>query len=1038
VYSGYFTVPIERNRTSVKRHLTERRHPIPVDFLTAEQEKRYARYTAEPDPAQLARYFHLDDADREQVALRRGDHNRLGFALQLCTVRFLGTFLPHPTDMPPGVVIHVAKQIGTKNPICLLRYRERPATHRVHAGEIQSLYGYRDFGKQPEYFRFVRWLYTRAWISAERPSVLFDLATAWLAERKVLLPGVTTLARLVARVRDHAADRLWKKLASLPSPQQRERLETLLVVPKGDRQTPLDRLRRDSVRVSAPALVRALQRLQELRNLGVGCLELHDIPAGRLKVLARFAAAAWAPIVARMPLARKMATLIAFARHFETMALDDALDVLDMLITELCTQARRTGQRKRLRTLHDLDAAARQLGKVCELFLIEPCAGTDLRQQAFARVSRDRLQQAIETVETLTRPPDDKFYEELTERYAKARRFLPGLLKTLSFEGTQAGQPVLKAWAFLVSMEGQRKTDMRLAPLEVVSSGWKHLVIGRDRQVDRPAYTLCVLEQLQDALQRRDVYVPASERWGDPRAKLLQGAAWEAARPQVCRTLERQTDADRELEKLSRLLSEAYRRTSDSLPNNAAVKIKTHAGKDTFTLTGLDKLEEPLTLLRLRDQVSAMLPRVDLPEVLLEIHLRTGFADEFTHLSEARTRVQDLSLSVCAVLLAEACNIGLEPLIRKDNPALSRDRLAWVQQNYLRADTITRANARLVEAQARIPLAQAWGGGEVASADGLRFVVPVRTVSAGPNSKYFGVGKGITYYNFTSDQFTGFHGIVIPGTTHEAPWILEGLLEQQTDLKPLEIMADTAAYSDVIFGLFYLLGYQFSPRLADIGQTRFWRINPQADYGLLNGLARHKVNTGLIRDNWDDLLRVAGSLKQGTISASELVRSLLRSERPSTLARALGELGRINKTLYLLPYIDDDSYRRRILVQLNRHEGRHALARDTFHGRRGEVRQRYREGQEDQLGALGLVVNVIVLWNTLYMEAALSQLRKVNPQIKTEDVARLSPLGHEHINFLGRYSFAVAEQVVRGELRPLTLPENIPDPENIPEADAPT
>ena len=535
--------------------------------------------------------------------------------------------------------------------------------------------------------------------------------------------------------------------------------------------------------------------------------------------------------------------MLAFARHFEFAAMDDALDLLDALITELCTQAKRAGQRKRLRSLRDLDAAARQLGKVCELLLDETCDGTDLRHQAFARVPKERLQQAIQTVDLLTRPPDDKFYEELTERHGRARRFLPKLLETISFESTQAGQPVLKAWKFLASLEGQRKPDMSKAPLDVVPAAWKRLVVGSDKQVDRRAYTLCVLEQLQDALRRRDIYVVASERWGDPRAKLLQGAAWEAIRPQVCRTLQRQADAGPELEKLSTLLDEAYRRTAANLPNNTAVKIETHAGKDTFTLTGLDKLEEPPSLLRLRDQVDAMLPRVDLPEVLLEMHARTGFADEFTHLSEAGTRIQDLALSVCAVLLAEACNIGLEPLVKPDNPALSRDRLSWVQQNYLRADTITRANARLVEAQSRIPLAQAWGGGEVASADGLRFVVPVRTVNAGPNSKYFHVGKGITYYNFTSNQFSGLHGIAITGTTHEAPWILEGLLEQQTVLRPIEIMADTAAYSDVIFGLFYLLGYQFSPRLADIGETRFWRMDPAADYGPLNGLARQKVNT---------------------------------------------------------------------------------------------------------------------------------------------------------------------------------------------------
>jgi TnpA family transposase len=348
-----------------------------------------------------------------------------------------------------------------------------------------------------------------------------------------------------------------------------------------------------------------------------------------------------------------------------------------------------------------------------------------------------------------------------------------------------------------------------------------------------------------------------------------------------------------------------------------------------------------------------------------------------------------------------------------------------VQQNYLRADTLIRANARLVDAQAQIPLAQALGGGEVASADGLRFVTPVRTVNAGPNPKYFGVGRGITYYNFTSDQFTGFHGIVVPGTLRDSMFLLEGLLEQQTSLNPLEIMTDTAGASDVVFGLFWLLGYQFSPRLADLGGTRLWRVDPGADYGMLQDIARHRVSLELIARHWDDLLRLAGSLKLGTVSASELMRSLLRSERPSALARALAELGRIPKTLHLLSFIDDESFRGRILTQLNRGESRNGLSRAVFHGQHGEVRKRYRDGQEDQLGALGLVVNVIVLWNTIYMDATLNHLRAQGLVTDPLDVVRLSPLAHKNINFLGRYSFALAEPVQRGQVRPLRDPNEV-------------
>ena len=140
------------------------------------------------------------------------------------------------------------------------------------------------------------------------------------------------------------------------------------------------------------------------------------------------------------------------------------------------------------------------------------------------------------------------------------------------------------------------------------------------------------------------------------------------------------------------------------------------------------------------------------------------------------------------------------------------------------------------------------------------------------------------------------------------------------------------------------------------------------------------------------------------------------------LAQAFAEFGRIDKTIHTLTYLDDEAKRRATLIQLNRGEGRHALARAVFHGKRGELRQRYREGQENQLDALGVVVNMIVLWNTIYMQAALDLHRADGHSVRPEDEARLSPLGHEHINLLERYSFAVLESVARGELRPLRNP----------------
>jgi TnpA family transposase len=745
------------------------------------------------------------------------------------------------------------------------------------------------------------------------------------------------------------------------------------------------------------------------------------LPAIRITALARFAGAAKAQAVARLPDDRRIAILLAFVRTLEASAHDDVLDLFDVVVTGMLASAKFAGQRERLGSIRDLDAAALKLRQACAVVLDEGTPDDAVRQAVFDLVSREDLAEAMARIESLARPQDDQYFKELRAQHRRLR-FLPSLLRTISFGAAPAGRFVLDAIEYLRTVVDE-KPRPGAAPMAFVPEAWKRQVRTENDAIDMTGYRLCLLDRMRGAIRRRDLFVSPSFRFGDPRKGLLDGAAWDAARPAVCRTLGVSSNAIEEIERLSRRLDEAFRRTAGNLPQNASVRIEQVGGNPDLILSPLDKLEEPPSLVALRAAIDARMPRVDLPEQVLEIHTQTGFAGEFSHASEARARAQDLAVSISAVLLSEACNTGLEPMIRPEVAALRRARLSWVKQNYIRADTLTAANAKLVAVQNSIDLVQAWGAGEVASADGLRFVVPIRTIHAGPNPRYFGRERGVTYYNMTSDQFTGLNGVVVPGTLRDSLVILSVVLEQETELKPVEIMTDTGAYTDVIFGIFYLLGFQFSPRLADSGGARLWRIDPKADYGPFNSFATDRINLKLIAEQWDDLLRLAGSLKLGVVQASGLARTLQTGNSPTKLARALAELGRIIKTMHLLTYFDDETYRRRILVQLNRGESRHMLSRAVFHGKRGELRQPYRQGQEDQLGALGLIVNVIVLWNTIYMDAALKQLRKKGFPVHDEDVARLSPLGHEHINMLGHYAFTLPEPVARGELRPLRNPD---------------
>jgi TnpA family transposase len=172
------------------------------------------------------------------------------------------------------------------------------------------------------------------------------------------------------------------------------------------------------------------------------------------------------------------------------------------------------------------------------------------------------------------------------------------------------------------------------------------------------------------------------------------------------------------------------------------------------------------------------------------------------------------------------------------------------------------------------------------------------------------------------------------------------------------------------------------------------------------------------------MLRLAGSLKLGHLQAAGVMRTLQVRDQPTTLARAIAELGRIIKTLHILRYIDDAPFRRRILTQLNRQELRHKLGRRVIHGERGEIRTPYRIEQQTVLSALDLTLNAITHWNAIYIQAAIDKLKAGGHPVQDADIARLSPLTWRHINFLGRYDFSVPEPVARGELRPLRDPNS--------------
>jgi hypothetical protein len=204
---------------------------VPVEFLTDAQAAAFGRFVGPPSVAELDRYFLLDDKALVLIEPKRLPHRRLGFAVQFTTLRFLGTFLADPIDVPAAVVDYLAAQLGIADSSCVKDYRVREMTWLEHARQIRDDYGFGEFAEVED--ELARWVDDRAWTTGDGPNPLFDGAMLWLRERKVVLPGVSTLARLVARVRDEAMQRLSDTLAAALTSAQAGALEALLEPPPG-------------------------------------------------------------------------------------------------------------------------------------------------------------------------------------------------------------------------------------------------------------------------------------------------------------------------------------------------------------------------------------------------------------------------------------------------------------------------------------------------------------------------------------------------------------------------------------------------------------------------------------------------------------------------------------------------------------------------------------------------------------------------------------------------------------------------------------
>ncbi|GHO71332.1 hypothetical protein KSC_102240 [Ktedonobacter sp. SOSP1-52] len=692
----------------------------------------------------------------------------------------------------------------------------------------------------------------------------------------------------------------------------------------------------------------------------------------------------------------------------------------------------RKGERRQEKHFHTnarkLNSHLTILARAAEAFLLARTEGNDPVTAVLTAVSEPQLAATVDSAKQLLRPENLDSLDLIESRYTPMRQSLLSLYQALDFQPVRKSEPALAALEYVSDLAERRKRVTAreqkvgkvkmIAPLGHLTERWrKHALQGDD--IAPNYYEAAAFEALKGRVRSGDIAVGGSRRYRAFEGYLLPAPHFEhlTQKSQTRLAVSNEAEAylaDKQREILERLV--ALQESIGKVEGSLCLDEKGH-----LYLPPLEK-EIPAEVERMRPRAYGMLPPVKLPDLLLELDNWTGFLRPFTHLTSGDAPVGEAKLILVAALMGMGMNLGLTKM-EQSCPYTYRQ-LSWSVDWHIREETLLASLACLDNFVLSAPLSRSWGDGTTSSSDGMRMHVGVKAANAEYNAKYFGAGRGTNIYTHAADIWVPFGKPQVIGTNEEALYAIDALCHHESDLHIREHYTDTGGSTEHVFALASLLGFRFAPRIADALSKKLYLLDEVGEHGPLNTLLFDQVNKKLIIEQWDEMRRVASSIRHGTVSASLLMRKLAAYPRQNQVARALTEMGKLERTVFLLEYFRDAALRRRILIGLNKGEALHALARQLFFGRLGELRDRALEDQIHRASCLHLLVAAVAAWNTIYLTEAFATLRKGGEDIAEATLAHIAPLGWEHINLIGNYHFAPQPGRSLENLRPLRVVES--------------
>jgi len=950
---------------------------------------------------QLVQVAKLSDADIRIINECRGEHNKFGFAYQLCYVKLFNRFpIQSPHEQLDELATFVAVQLDISKEVLHTYSSLRQATVSEHQESIRTYLSVEKYDQNSENV-LNDYIFQQA-LQIQATESLFLKATEFLKEQRVLNPSDGTIERLIQTQREKARVYIFERIFAEVSSELQQELDNLLIVGT-ETYSKLYQIKEVPKKPSAKAMNLLANKLALIEQTGVLTIQLTWLNNNYKRHLSNYVARSDAKRLRELTPLHRYTSLICFLQDVYQDTIDHIFDMYEKALTSVYSQAETSidtyNKSKRTITRSCLNSYRR----LCRELLAVTEGDSDLAT-ILTKFTPTQLEEQIVEVDILLVGKYSNTLNIVAGRFSYLRQLAKPLLEKLTFDVTTTGnESLLTALKVVLDLtRGTKRTVPEDVQLDFLSKSAQEAVV-ENGTIDRRKYEAAVFTALRDHIKHGNLAIVGSKRFGQLDNFFIATKQWEVMRDAFFQKSKLPQNPCEVSIYLENRLQQAFDYFLQREKDNTFAK----AGKEGWVLS-IDPAEElnseqKQKLEILTHWLSQHMRTIKLPDLLIEVDNDLHFTNSFLPATRRHERTSEDVCNILTTIMAYGCNIGPH-IMAQMITGISYRQLKHIFDWQITEEAQRQALAEVVNGIGGIEVTRVWGEGKTSGSDAQRFGYHKKTLHRTFSHKFNDFA--IEFYTFVADNFAPFYNLAKEAIDRDSSKVLDGHLYNVSDLEIEEHYTDTHGYTEINFAAFAWLGITFSPRIKNIKTQWLYKIDESRDYGSLNALiagGNHTIKMKPIIDQWDRMAHFYASLSAGHVTASVALKRLSSSTTKNHFYQANVQLGRILKTEHILRWMSDPLKRKRTRKGLLKVEQIHALARDITYGNRGRLKGKTLEEITSSGNCTTLIMAAIIYWQAKEISRIVQEHNPEEAGVDLSLLAHVSPIEWSNVILYGEY-----------------------------------